>query len=102
MLGFVVPTLVMAYGVVIPRNEIAGLNELTIGFGSTVLGACVAYVMGLRSALRDRARAPSDPLPPAQRTWRRPLFVARQAAQPAGLLGWLIGRGHGCRDRTRQ
>ena len=35
----------VGYGVVIPRNEIAGLNELTIGFGSTVFGACVAYVM---------------------------------------------------------
>ena len=92
LLGFVVPTLVMGYGFVIPRNEIAGLNELTIGFGSTVFGACVAYVMGLRSALRDRARPPSNPLPPMQRTWRRPLFIARQAAHPAGLLGWLIGR----------
>ena len=92
LLGFVVPTLVMGYGVVIPRHEIAGLNELTIGFGSTVLGACVAYVMGLRSALRDARRSQSDALPPAPRTWRRPVFIARQAAQPAGLLGWLIGR----------
>ena len=91
LLGFVVPTLVMGYGVVIPRNDIAGLNELTIGFGSTVLGACVAYVMGLRSALRDVRRSPSDALPRGQHSWRRPLFLARQAARPTGPLGWLLG-----------
>ena len=70
---------------------IAGLNELTIGFGSTVLGACVAYVIGLRLALRDARRLPSDALPRVRHSWRRPLFIARQAARPAGPLGWLLG-----------
>lgn len=51
LLGFVVPTVVMGYGFVIPRSCIAGVNELTIGFGGTVLGACVTYVLGVRAAL---------------------------------------------------
>jgi hypothetical protein len=51
LVGFVVPTVAIGYGVVIPRSCIAGVNELTIGFGATVLGACVTYVLGLRAAL---------------------------------------------------
>jgi ABC-type Fe3+ transport system permease subunit len=56
LVGFVVPTIVIGYGVVIPRSCIAGINELTIGFATTVLGACVTYVLGLRAGLRDGAR----------------------------------------------
>jgi len=51
LIGFVVPTLVIGYGFVIPRSCIAGVNELTIGFGVTVLSACVTYVVGVRAAL---------------------------------------------------
>ena len=53
LVSFVVPTVVMAYGVVIPRSCIAGVNALTIGFGTTVLGACVTYLAGMRAALRS-------------------------------------------------
>jgi ABC-type Fe3+ transport system permease subunit len=56
LVGFVVPTIVIGYGVVIPRSCIAGINELTLGFGATILGACVTYVLGLRAALRDQPR----------------------------------------------
>jgi len=56
LVGFVVPTMVIGYGVVIPRSCIAGINDLTLGFGATVLGACVTYVLGLRAALRDQRR----------------------------------------------
>jgi ABC-type Fe3+ transport system permease subunit len=56
LVGFVVPTIVIGYGVVIPRSCIAGINELTIGFTTTVLGACVTYVLGLRAVLRDERR----------------------------------------------
>jgi hypothetical protein len=48
--GFVVPTVAIGYGVVIPRSCIAGWNELTIGFAATVLGACLTYWAGLRVA----------------------------------------------------
>jgi hypothetical protein len=51
LVGFVLPTAVIGYGFVIPRSCIAGVNELTIGFGTTILGACVTYVIGLRRAL---------------------------------------------------
>jgi ABC-type Fe3+ transport system permease subunit len=51
LLGFVVPTVVIGYGFVIPRSCIAGVNELTIGFATTIIGACVTYVLGVRSAV---------------------------------------------------
>jgi hypothetical protein len=54
LVGFVVPTVVIGYGIVIPRSCIAGINDLTVGFASTIVGACVTYVLGLRAALRDR------------------------------------------------
>lgn len=53
LLGFVVPTVVIGYGFVIPSSCIAGLNELTVGFATSILGACVTYVLGIRSALRE-------------------------------------------------
>jgi hypothetical protein len=56
LVGFVAPTMVIGYGVVIPRSCIAGINDLTLGFGATILGACVTYVLGLRAALRDQMR----------------------------------------------
>lgn len=54
--GFVVPTVAIGYGVVIPRSCIAGWNELSLGFGATVLGACVTYAMGLRAAARGEGK----------------------------------------------
>ena len=56
LLGFVLPTVVIGYGVVIPRSCIAGINQLTIGFGATVVAACVTYVLGVRAVLRDQRR----------------------------------------------
>ena len=53
LVGFVVPTAVIGYGIVIPRSCIAGINDLTVGFASTIVGACVTYVLGVRAALRD-------------------------------------------------
>jgi hypothetical protein len=53
LVGFVVPTVVIGYGFVIPGSCIAGVNELTIGFTGTIVGACVTYVLGVRAALRE-------------------------------------------------
>jgi hypothetical protein len=62
LVGFVLPTVIIGYGFVIPRSCIAGVNELTIGFGTTILGACLTYVMGVRAALREATRlAPARP-----------------------------------------
>ncbi|MEW5980461.1 MAG: hypothetical protein AB1898_32135 [Acidobacteriota bacterium] len=64
LLGFVLPTLVIGYGFVIPRGCIAGINEQSIGFATTLLGACLTYLAGIRAALRsqscDRVRGKSD------------------------------------------
>jgi hypothetical protein len=57
LVGFVLPTVIIGYGFVIPRSCIAGVNELTIGFATTILGACVTYVAGVRAALREAKRA---------------------------------------------
>lgn len=54
LIGFVVPTLGIGFGWVIPRSCIAGINELTIGFLSSVIGACVTYWIGVRAVVRDR------------------------------------------------
>jgi hypothetical protein len=51
--GFVLPTVVIGYGLVIPRSCIAGVNELTLGFATTVAGACLTYWAGLRLVARD-------------------------------------------------
>jgi hypothetical protein len=56
LVGFVVPTVVIGYGFVIPRSCIAGVNELTIGFGSAIVGAVITYVLGVRAVLRDLNR----------------------------------------------
>ena len=59
LIGFVVPTLVIGYGMLIPRSCIAGINDLTVGFASTVVGACVTYWFGLRAVLRDSLAGPA-------------------------------------------
>lgn len=57
LVAFVVPTVIVGYGVVIPRSCIAGVNELTIGFGVTILGAVVTYIAGQRAVLPRGVRA---------------------------------------------
>src|SRR5262249_16908133 len=54
LLGYVAPTVIIGYGVVIPTSCIAAITDLTIGFASAIVGACVTYVLGLRSVLRER------------------------------------------------
>jgi len=50
---FAVPTVVTAYGFVIPRSCIHGFNGLSFGFATTVLGACLTYAAGIRAALKE-------------------------------------------------
>lgn len=59
LLAFLIPTALLGYGVVIPRSPIAGMNGLTIGFGSALLGAAVAYWQGIRMALRKESQVRS-------------------------------------------
>lgn len=58
LVGFVLPTVIIGFGFVIPRSCIAGVNELSVGFAGTILGACVTYVIGLRQALPRVCAAP--------------------------------------------
>jgi SAM-dependent methyltransferase len=85
LLSFVLPTVVIGYGFVIPRSCIHGINQLSIGFGTTILGAALAYIAGVRSATRTSC--------PARAPWRHRLarYVNRQAANPHGLVGKLLG-----------
>jgi len=53
LVGFVIPTLFIGYGWVIPKSCIAGVNDLTIGFTTTVIGACVTYWFGVQTVVRD-------------------------------------------------
>jgi ABC-type Fe3+ transport system permease subunit len=57
LIGFVIPTIVVAYGFVIPHSCIAGWNAQTIGFGTTLLGACAAYYYLTSSLGRVAAQA---------------------------------------------
>jgi len=52
LVGYVLPTAVITYGIVIPRSCVAGVNELTIGIGMNLVGAAVTYVLGVRAARR--------------------------------------------------
>lgn len=52
LFGFILPTVIVGYGFVIPKSCIAGINDLTIGYTITLVSACVTYWIGLRNALR--------------------------------------------------
>ena len=62
LLGFILPTVLIGYGFVIPRSCIAGWNELTLGFASTVIGAAITYWAGVRLALRGASPGGRDAL----------------------------------------
>lgn len=52
LVGFLAPTIVIAYGIVLPRNGVAGVNELSVGFAATLIGAAVTYAIGMATAVR--------------------------------------------------
>jgi SAM-dependent methyltransferase len=85
LIGFVVPTLVVGYGIVIPRSCIAGVNELSIGFGTTILGAVFTYLAGQRAVLPKRVCTK----PPLRVRIAR--AMNQQAASPSGWFGRLLG-----------
>ena len=84
LIGFVVPTVVVGYGVVIPRSCIAGVNELTIGFGTTLLGAVLTYFAGQR-VVRPKGVCTKPPL-----RVRITRAINRQAASPSGWFGRVL------------
>jgi hypothetical protein len=52
LVGFVVPSAVIGYAIVLPRAGVMGINPLTLGFAATLIGAAVTYVVGVLVALR--------------------------------------------------
>lgn len=85
LIAFVIPTVVVGYGVVIPNSCIAGVNELTIGFGATIIGAVLTYVAGLR-AVQPQGVCTKPPL-----HLRITRAINRQAASPTGWFGRVLG-----------
>jgi ABC-type Fe3+ transport system permease subunit len=53
LIGFLIPTVVIGYGFVIPGSCIAGVNEHTVGFATSLVAASATYVVGVRQALRS-------------------------------------------------
>jgi hypothetical protein len=60
LIGFVVPTIVIGFGLMIPRSCIAGFNDLTVGFSSTIVGACVTIGREFRTVLGDSRHGSCD------------------------------------------
>ena len=58
LIGFLAPNIIIGYGFVLPRNGLAGVNELSVGFATTLLFASITYLVGIRKSLRDRDRRP--------------------------------------------
>ena len=76
LLGFVIPMVVIGFGLVIPKSCIAGINDLTIGFTISIVSACITYWMGLRAVLRDLRAASrgADEVP----EWRVRIIVQHE------------------------
>ena len=52
LVGFLAPSAFIAYAVVLPRAGFSGVNELSVGFTSSLVGATITYVIGVMMALR--------------------------------------------------
>jgi hypothetical protein len=53
LVAYVVPTAGIGYGIVLPRNDLMGSSEITLGFAGAIAGACVTYVVGVIAARRS-------------------------------------------------
>ena len=51
-LGYLLPTVLITYGIAVPRSCLAGVNAQTIGFAVAMIAAGLAYWQGIRLALR--------------------------------------------------
>jgi hypothetical protein len=40
LVGFVVATVGIGYGLVIPQSCVAGVNELSVGLATSIIGSC--------------------------------------------------------------
>jgi len=84
LIGFLAPTIVIGYGLVIPASSIHGVNVLTFGFGVTISCAALTYIVGIRLAVRPACPI-SRPLSVRVNQW-----INSQAAHPRGAFAWLL------------
>jgi len=54
LVGFLLPTVVIGYGFVLPQSCAAGVNDLSVGFATTLAGVAVTYTVGVLAALRAK------------------------------------------------
>jgi hypothetical protein len=47
LLSDLIATVIIGYGMVIPGSCIAGLNEYTVGFATSILGVIATYITGV-------------------------------------------------------
>ncbi|MDH3679112.1 MAG: hypothetical protein OEV40_04095 [Acidimicrobiia bacterium] len=57
----ILPTVIIGYAIVIPNGPIAGVNDHTIGFATTLIGTVATYHAGIRLALRRPAPTADHP-----------------------------------------
>lgn len=83
--GFIVPSAAIGYGHVLPCHGLSGLNELSLGFGSTLVGAAIAYVAGIAATTRTAC--------PVSKPFRVRMnnYINSQAANPRGPFGRFLG-----------
>lgn len=54
-LGFAVPTVLLTYGLAVPRTCMSGVNMVTVGFGTSIAASAIAYWLAIRFVLRRAA-----------------------------------------------
>ena len=52
LLAYLLSSIVIGYGIVLPRHGGAGVNALTMGFAASLVGASLAYIRGVAVAAR--------------------------------------------------
>lgn len=83
LLGHLVPTAVIGYGVVLPAAGQPAGGPVGIGFAASLVGTIITYILGVRMARRYSIQRRPGPLG---------RVLSAQAAHPRGLLGAALGR----------
>jgi ABC-type Fe3+ transport system permease subunit len=61
LVGFIVPSVVIGYGFVIPGSCIDGWTHQNVGFVGTLVGAAATYATGLMIVYRDKVAESTTP-----------------------------------------
>jgi ABC-type Fe3+ transport system permease subunit len=58
LVAFMVPTVVIGYGFVIPGSCIDGWTHQNVGFVGTLVGVAATYYLGIKAVVTDLAAKP--------------------------------------------